>query len=63
MVVSTRFITLRLLRTLVNQAEGLSFWFQSSYRMLGGVYPRHDHMIPCRLQLTEDHARAADRER
>ena len=64
MVVSTRFTTLRLLSTLVDQAGGLPIWFQSPYRMLVGVYPQHDHsMIPGRLQLTEDHAHAAERER
>ena len=64
MVVSTSFTTLRLHRTLVYQAGGLPFWFQSPYRMSVVVYPRHDHtMIPCRLQLTQDHARAAERER
>ena len=42
----------------------MPFWFQSPYRLLHGVYPRHDPtIIPCRLQVTEDHARAAERER
>jgi hypothetical protein len=64
MVVSTRFTTLRLLRTAVEQAGGMPFWFQSPYRMLHGVFPRHDpSIIPCRLQVTEDHAKAAERER